>query len=314
MPPVGAQPDGYDGHSRTTSTSSSQSQDTGNSNNILLAVPKKGRLYERVLKILDGAGLDHVRAPRLDIANCTREDVTIVFLPAADIATYVAEGNVDMGITGEDIIAESQANVDVLMKLGMGKCKLCFQAPKGTVSDPSELIGKRIVTSFPNLTKTYFDKIDPGHTTSIKYVTGSVEVAPSLGLADAVVDLVETGTTMRAAGLENVGEVMRTETVLIANPHSTHHKMIQTIHKRIKGYITATQHSMITYNCPKDKIEAASKLTPGHDSPTITLLHDERFVSITALVRTKEIPLLMDRLQEIGAQSIVAIPISNCRF
>ena len=147
-----------------------------------------------------------------------------------------------------------------------------------------------------------------------RYVTGSVEVAPSLGLADAVVDLVETGTTMRAAGLEDVGEVMKTQTVLIANPHSTHDRMISTIHKRIKGYITATQHSMITYNCPKDKIEEASKITPGHDSPTITLLHNEQYVSVTSLVRTKEVPSLMDRLQDIGAQSIVSIPITNCRF
>ena len=152
--------------SSVSSTNSASKQDI--SENILLAVPKKGRLYERVLKILEGAGLDHVRAPRLDIAHCTREKVTVVFLPAADIATYVAEGNVDLGITGEDIIAESQANVKVLEKLGLGKCRLCFQAPKGTVADPSQLVGKRIVTSFPNLTKAYFDKIDPNHTTSIK--------------------------------------------------------------------------------------------------------------------------------------------------
>eukprot|EP00043_Microstomoeca_roanoka_P017040 m.176587 g.176587 ORF g.176587 m.176587 type:complete len:327 (-) comp16562_c4_seq1:172-1152(-) len=283
-------------------------------NNILLAVPKKGRLYERVNKILEGAGLEHIRAHRLDIAPCVREPVTIVFLPAADIATYVAEGNVDMGITGEDIIAESQANVEVLMKLGLGKCRLCFQAPAGTIKDPKDLIGKRIVTSFPNLTKAYFDKIDPAHTTSIKYVTGSVEVAPSLGLADAVVDLVETGTTMKAAGLEDVGELMRTQTVLIANPHSTHKKMISTIHQRIEGYVMALQHSMITYNCPKDKIELASRITPGYDSPTITLLHDEQFVSVTALVKTKEIPFLMDDLKEIGACSIVSMPVSNCRF
>lgn len=152
----------------STSSSDSFSTKQDVDNNILLAVPKKGRLYERVLKILEGAGLDHIRAPRLDIATCIREPVTIVFLPAADIAAYVAEGNVDMGITGEDIIAESGVKVDVLMKLGMGKCKLCFQSPKGTVQDPKELIGKRIVTSFPNLTKKYFDEIDPDHTTTIK--------------------------------------------------------------------------------------------------------------------------------------------------
>lgn len=135
---------------------------------LLLAVPKKGRLVERVMRILGGAGLDHIRANRLDVAPCLRQPVTIVFLPAADIAKYVSEGNVDMGITGQDIIEESGSDVDVLMKLGMGRCKLCFQAPIGTVASPADLIGKRIVTSFPNLTRKYFDALKKDHGTTIK--------------------------------------------------------------------------------------------------------------------------------------------------
>lgn len=281
---------------------------------LLLAVPKKGRLYERVLSILKGAGLNYVRAARLDVAPCTNMPVTVVFLPAADIAKYVSEGNVDLGITGEDIIAESQAQVVELMKLGMGKCKLCFQAPKGTVSSPKELVGKRIVTSFPNITKTFFDSIDPNHKTSIKYVTGSVEVAPSLGLADAVVDLVETGTTMRAAGLEAVGTIMETQSVLISNPHTKHSDLIRLIYERIQGYITATRHCMVSYNCPKDKIELATAITPGHDSPTIMPLLDQGMVSITAMTRTTEVASVMDQLKQIGAVSIVVFDLINCRF
>eukprot|EP00730_Choanoeca_flexa_P007941 TRINITY_DN12416_c1_g1_i1.p1 TRINITY_DN12416_c1_g1~~TRINITY_DN12416_c1_g1_i1.p1 ORF type:complete len:293 (+),score=73.20 TRINITY_DN12416_c1_g1_i1:99-977(+) len=281
---------------------------------LLLAVPKKGRLYERVQAILRGSGLDHIRAPRLDVAACIRQPVTIVFLPAADIAKYVSDGNVDMGITGEDIIAESNAQVNTLMKLGMGKCKLCFQAPKGTVSDPKELIGKRIVTSFPNVTRKFFDEIDPGHKTSIKYVTGSVEVAPSLGLADAVVDLVETGTTMRAAGLEAIGTIMDTQTVLISNPHTEHAELVDVITQRIQGYITASQHCMISYNCPREKLAEAVLITPGHNSPTVTPLDDERMVSVTALVKSKEVSDIMDRIKTMGGESIVVMDVINCRF
>lgn len=136
----------------------------------MLAVPKKGRLHNRIMEIIKGAGLHHVRVARLDVAKCTTQPVTLVFLPAADIAKYVGDGNVDMGITGEDIIAESlQAdNLDVLMPLKMGKCKLCLQAAVGTITDPKELCGKRIVTSFPNLSAKYFSELDPTKETSIR--------------------------------------------------------------------------------------------------------------------------------------------------
>ncbi len=135
-----------------------------------------------------------------------------MFLPAADIAAYVGEGNVDMGITGEDIIAESEADVNVLMPLSFGKCKLALLAPTGEVTDPAALAGKRVVTSFPNVTRKFFQALETGdQKTSIKYVSGSVEAACGLGLADAVVDLVETGTTMKAAGLEEVHIIMSTQ-------------------------------------------------------------------------------------------------------
>ena len=168
--------------------------------NCRFAIPKKGRLYDKVLEMLKGAGIDFRREPRLDVALCVDLPITLVFLPAADIAKYVGEGNVDIGITGWDVVQESQVQVDKIMDLGFGKCKLCVQAPVvDCVSDVASLAGKRIVTSFPNVTKQFFDKYDKenGTTTHINFVSGSVEAACGLGLADAVVDLVETGTTMR---------------------------------------------------------------------------------------------------------------------
>ena len=172
--------------------------------NLKFAIPKKGRLFDKVVEVLKGAGLDFHREPRLDVALCKGLPVTLVFLPAADIAKYVGEGNVDIGITGLDVVKESMVEVERVMELGFGKCKLCVQAPVASkITNVEDLAGKRIVTSFPDLTKQYFGPIDErkGVTTSVNFVSGSVEAACGLGLADAVVDLVETGTTMRVSVL-----------------------------------------------------------------------------------------------------------------
>lgn len=168
--------------------------------NCRFAIPKKGRLFEKVVQMLKGAGIEFRREPRLDVALCIGLPITLVFLPAADIAKYVGEGNVDLGITGLDVVRESDVVVDHIMDLGFGKCKLCVQAPVADkIADVSQLAGKRIVTSFPTLTRKFFSELDAKHSqeTKVKFVSGSVEAACGLGLADAVVDLVETGTTMK---------------------------------------------------------------------------------------------------------------------
>jgi len=172
--------------------------------NCRFAIPKKGRLYEKVTEMLKGAGISFRREPRLDVAECVDFPITLVFLPASDIAKYVGMGDIDIGITGLDVCNESNVAVEHVMDLGFGKCKLCVQAPVvDKIENVEDLAGKRIVTSFPYLTKKYFDPIDQkkGVTTSINFVSGSVEAACGLGLADAVVDLVETGTTMKVCSI-----------------------------------------------------------------------------------------------------------------
>lgn len=287
-----------------------------NPDHCLFAVPKKGRLYEKVTEMLKGAGIEYHREPRLDIAICKDLDMTMVFLPAADISKYVGEGNVDIGVTGIDIVEENGLEVDRVMDLGFGKCRLCIQAPVANgVTDARSLAGKRIVTSFPALTKKFFDPLDKelGVTTSIQFVSGSVEAACGLGLADAIVDLVETGTTMKAAGLEIVETILHTESVLITNPHSTHNNIVNLLKHRIEGWITAKKFVMVSYNCSPEILEVVTKITPGKKSPTITSLTDGGH-AVSGLVKKKDVVRVMDDLHTAGATDILVFELSNSRM
>ena len=269
------------------------------SQNMLWAIPKKGRLNERCMSLLQGAGISFFRPNRLDVARCDCLPITLVFLPAADIAKYVGEGNVDLGITGIDVVEESEVDVDTILNLGFGKCKLALQAPViAGITSASELTGGRIVTSFPNLTRRFFQQRDTAEKkTTIKYISGSVEAACGLGLADGVVDLVETGTTMRAAGLEVVAELLSTEAVMIASKTSQKKDMIEMVKKRIDGYITSTKYMLIQYNISRKDLPSAILVTPGKRSPTISSLEGEDAVAVSALVSKSDSASIMDQLE-----------------
>jgi len=289
--------------------------------NLLIGVPKKGRLHELCIKLLvDGAGLDYRRPERVDIAHCKDAPVSLVFLPAHDIATYVSEGNVDMGITGQDVMAETEpdcANLETVVQLGFGRCKLAVQGPVSeNIKDVASLAGKRIVTSFPVIAEKFFKQYETEATgkTKIKFVSGSVEAACQLGLADGIVDLVETGTTMRAAGLEIVEKIMDTQAVLIKSKKALHPELIDTITRRIQGHFTATQYQMIQYNVKRTNLEKAVLITPGKRSPTITGLDDNEWVAVSALVLRKEVQNIADKLEAIGADSILIFSIQNTRM
>mmetsp|Transcript_8143 Transcript_8143/g.16984 ORF Transcript_8143/g.16984 Transcript_8143/m.16984 type:complete len:298 (-) Transcript_8143:241-1134(-) len=284
--------------------------------NCRFAIPKKGRLHEKVLEMLKGAGINFRREPRLDVALAVDLPITLVFLPASDIAKYVGEGNVDIGITGMDVVQESEVEVDHIMDLGFGKCRLCVQAPVSeNITDVEVLAGKRIVTSFPALSNKFFQPLDEklGVETKINFVSGSVEAACGLGLADAVVDLVETGTTMKAAGLEVVGEILSTQCILIANPNGEHKDLVDMIKRRVEGYITATKYQLLMYNVPADLLAQACKITPGKKSPTITTL-DDGGKAVSALVHKNDLSKIMDELQVAGATDILAMDLSNSRM
>ena len=250
----------------------------------------------------------------------TNMPITLVFLPASDIAQYVGEGNVDLGITGEDIIAETGARVNLEMKLGFGKCKLAVQVPKAHKDAPiGQYAGARVVTSFPNITHKFFAPLDAaaadgvGRPTQVKYVSGSVESAIQLGLADAVVDLVETGTTMHAAGLDILTTIMETEATLISNPHTRHPLLVAKIKARIQGYLDSIKYEMISYNVERARLPEAVKVTPGKKSPTVTPLDDGLWVAVSALVHKKKTADIIDQLVAIGATDILVFTMRNCR-
>ncbi|KAF3191484.1 ATP phosphoribosyltransferase (ATP-PRTase) (ATP-PRT) [Orbilia oligospora] len=292
---------------------------------LLMAVPKKGRLHDAALTLLQGSDIQFHRHNRLDIALCHNLPIALVFLGAGDIPVFVGEGRCDLGITGQDQVAEHQISVEEILELGFGKCKLQVQVPaNGPIKDPKELIGKTVVTSFTHLSRDYFKSLEVetfgaeaveknGMKTTMKYVGGSVEAACALGVADGIVDLVESGETMKAAGLAAISTVMTTEAVLIKSKHPRNPQMAELVLSRIKGVINAKKYVLCSYNIPRTLLSVVHDITPGRRAPTITSLEEEGWVAVQAMVERSRVASVMDQLDEAGAHDILVMQISNSR-
>jgi ATP phosphoribosyltransferase len=308
------------------------------SDRLLFAVPKKGRLQQATLDLLAGSDIQFRRETRLDIALVKNLPLALIFLPAADIPTFVGEGRVDLGITGRDQVAEHDAHlplgessgVEEVMDLGFGKCKLQVQVPvKGDVQNVQDLVGKNVVTSFTGLAEDYFARLEglggrkesingtsspvPKLKTKIKFVGGSVEAACALGVADGIVDLVESGETMRAAGLKAIETVIESTAVLIKSSSVSNEKLVNLIAARIRGVITAQRYVLCQYNVPREKLAAAAKITPGKRAPTITALEEPDWVAVSSMVEKKDIATVMDALTAADATDILVLDIANSR-
>ncbi|KDE05456.1 ATP phosphoribosyltransferase [Microbotryum lychnidis-dioicae p1A1 Lamole] len=291
----------------------------------LFAIPKKGRLYEKCLELLAGADIQFTRSHRLDVCLVRNHNMALVFLPAADIPRFVGEGNVHLGITGQDMVAEASAQklVTEVLPLGFGKCKLQIQVPeKGPIKTVDDLVGKKIVTSFEVLAGQYFAELDqksglaPEKKTLIEYVGGSVEAACALGLADGIVDLVESGETMRAAGLTAISTLLTSQAVLIRSNKSSDGpttSLITRITSRIAGVIAAGRYVLVQYNIRRDVVDEATKITPGRRAATVSPLDDPEWVAVSSMVLKAEVADVMDRLQAIGAADILNVGLTNCR-
>ncbi|KIJ14974.1 ATP phosphoribosyltransferase [Paxillus involutus ATCC 200175] len=292
---------------------------------LLFAIPKKGRLHERCLQLLAGADIQFRKSNRLDVCLVLNHPIALVFLPASDIPSFVGNGNIDLGITGHDVVIEAkmQEKVTEVQRLGFGKCALQVQVPEhGPIKTAEDLAGKRVVTSFEVLAAEYFNKIDDqlslvgDQRTKIQYIGGSVEAACSLGLADGIVDLVESGDTMRAAGLHAIATVLQTEAVLIKSntpSRADHAPLINLIASRIAGVIAAEKYVVCSYNITRAALPQAIQITPGRRAPTISPLEESEWVDVSAMVEKKNCATVMDQLVKIGAVDILIYKLDNCR-
>ncbi|MCY2974924.1 MAG: ATP phosphoribosyltransferase [Planctomycetota bacterium] len=282
--------------------------------NILrIGIPSKGRLSELACELLQQAGLQFRRQDRSLFARVSGLPAEITFLRTDDIPVLCAEGAIDLGITGSDLLEESEADVLVRLPLGVGRCRLAVCIPADSeVTDPAQLDGKRVATSFPNTTRKFLAKNDA----SVRLVQlhGSVEVMISLGVADAIVDLVETGSTLAANRMKILTEIGQYETVLIQNPQCKDTATADRIVRRLEGVVIARDYSLLEYNVPRTKLAAAEQITPGFNSPTVSALEDPAWCSVRCMVRRKEVISVMEQLENIGASAILETPISNCRL
>lgn len=278
-----------------------------------IGVPSKGRLSELATELLLQAGLHFRRQDRALFARVSGLPADITFLRTDDIPTLCAEGAIDLGITGSDLVEEAQAEVQVRMKLGVGRCRLAMCVPlHGDIQSPKDLKDKRIATSFPNTTKRFLD----GHGAPVHLVqlNGSVEVMISLGVADAIVDLVETGSTLAANQLRILDVLGEYETVLIQSPKCRDNVTADRIVRRLEGVVIARDYSLLEYNVPRAQLAAAEAITPGFTSPTVNSLEDPEWCAVRAMVKRKEVIAIMEQLESLGATAILEFSINNCRI
>ncbi|WP_433224889.1 ATP phosphoribosyltransferase [Microtetraspora malaysiensis] len=278
-----------------------------------LAVPNKGALAEAAQTILKEAGY----RPRTDSKELVVVDpensCELFFLRPRDIAVYVGEGTLDAGITGRDMLFDSGAPAEEVVPLGFGRSTFRFAAPAGRYSSVADLAGLRIATSYAGLLGKYL--AEEGIDARVIKLDGAVETAIRLGVADAVADVVETGTTLRNVGLEVFGEpIAHSEAVVIKRAGAAETNGFQQLIRRLQGVLVARDYVMMDYDIRVERIEEAIAITPGVEGPTVSPLHREGWVAVRAMVPRKGHQQMMDQLWEIGAKAILITAIYACRL
>ncbi len=282
-------------------------------NNLRIGVPSKGRLAEVAAELLKEAGLSFRRSERSLFARCREVPVDVTFLRTEDIPVLCAEGAIDMGITGGDLLAESGADLISRLDLGVGECRLAVCVPEESrIANPAQLNGCRVATSFPHVTATFLER--HGAKAHLVNLSGSVEIMIALGVAEAIVDLVETGSTLAANRLRILAEINRYQTVLVQNPAARHAELADRVVRRLEGVVIARSYSLLEYNVPRAKLPEAEKITPGFNSPTVSALEDPIWCAVRVMVRRTEVIDIMERLEALGASAILETQITNCRL
>lgn len=276
-----------------------------------IAVPNKGSLSETAAEMLFEAGYAGRKDPRALSALDTRNDVEFFYLRPRDIATYVGSGALDVGITGRDLLLDSRSAAQEIASLDFGESTFRFAGRPGAFTALTDLAGLRIATSYPALVGDFLAR--NGVQVTIVSLDGAVESAVKLGVADAVADVVETGSTLRAQGLEIFGPVILDSTAVLISANGDL-PGITTLQRRLQGVLVARQYVLVDYDVPIALLDAATKVTPGLESPTVSPLQDPDWVAVRAMVPRADTNHVMDELYEIGARAILVSSIHAARI
>lgn len=278
-----------------------------------IAVPNKGSLAEGAAGVLREAGYRQRHDTKDLVLVDDANGVEFYYLRPRDIAVYVGEGTLDLGITGRDMLLDSAAEADEVLSLGFGGTRFRFAAPGGSAMTLADLEGTRIATSYAGLVGAFLER--EGISARLIHLDGAVESSVRLGVADVVADVVETGTTLKKAGLELFGEaILESEAVLIQRRGVAAPEGLELLLRRITGVLTARDYLMVDYNVTTDRLAAASAVTPGLDAPTVSPLAKEGWVAVRAMIPAKQAQEIMDQLWEVGAEAILVTSIHACRL
>jgi len=277
-----------------------------------LAVPNKGRMVEPTLRLLHDAGLVFDEHDRSLVARVQNFDLDILFVRTNDIIEFVGDGVADLGITGIDLLSESGTTLPRVRDLGYGRCRLAAAVPTDSAYRTiADLAGLRVATAHPNTTRRFF--AEQGVEVEVVPISGAVEVAPRLGLAEAIVDLVSTGSTLVMNGLRQVGDVLASEAILVANPQADGSRAdeLAAIDTMLSAVLAARGRKYLMMNAPADRQADLERLLPSLESPTVIPLAHDGMIAIHSVVGADEVWGLLPRLKAAGASGILVLPIEK---
>lgn len=280
-----------------------------------IAIPSKGRLQEPSEALLQAAGIKFRRRERALFAHAEGLELAILFVRPDDIPILVAEGAADLGIVGSDLVHERvcEGRVKRLLDLDFGHCRLAVAARSSArLTRVQALRGKKVAASMVHSARAFFRR--QGVPVHLVEVSGSVEIMVALGLADAIVDLVESGDTLRDNGLEIVATVAPSQAILIRGKKVRDARLCALVQRRLQGVLTARQYTLLEYNLPRARLQDAEKVAPGFESPTVSDLEDPRWCAVKVMIPKKRSMEIIDRLEALGASAIMETSILNCRL
>lgn len=278
-----------------------------------VAVPNKGSLSQDAADMLREAGYRQRGDTRELVLVDADNEVEFFYLRPRDIALYVGEGTLDVGITGRDLLLDSGAEAEEVIALGFAGSTFRFAAVPGAVSEVPDIAGHRVATSYAGLVGAYLK--ERGVQAHVVRLDGAVETAVRLGVADVIADVVSTGATLRAAGLELFGDpILESEAVLIRRPGTAAQPALDVLVRRLQGVLVARQYVLMDYDVRVDLVEEACAITPGLESPTVSPLHDKGWVAVRAMVPRSRTNQVMDDLYGLGARAILVTRIHACRL